>query len=419
VKDIQKDERCMQHRLKPERHMDGSSFGYSGENLNKLNKLKSISKSVAKALSSIREPQLCDNYEVGTAIGMGREGIVRPCWLIADTKKQASSKILNSGHAVVDVGDLGPVDKKSESYLDVTDCGNSTRKKAAVKSLDKLDTYSRWRGSSLRREVNVLKNLKPHPNIIQLYDVFESPIKLHIVLQMCEGGDLFSYLSEHNFEKQNEKDVARVTLKLLTAVCAVHEQGFVHRDIKLENVMRTENGNEMDAGEIVLIDFGHAKRMPKNSKVSALRRPVGSPSYAAPEVVLEKQFHWNSDIWSIGVVLYILLQGYLPYPHLQRKKWRQFTLDDYVASENDPFCYEGDWQDISSSSKNFSESLLKVDPEERLNVHQALEHPWFKEQGYMVVRDANNLPIVKSIADDENVDFFDVQNIMKKKFSFM
>jgi len=116
-------ERCMQHRLKPERHMDGSSFGYSGENLNKLNKLKSISKSVAKALSSIREPQLCDNYEVGTAIGMGREGIVRPCWLIADTKKQASSKILNSGHAVVDVGDLGPVDKKSESYLDVTVAG--------------------------------------------------------------------------------------------------------------------------------------------------------------------------------------------------------------------------------------------------------------------------------------------------------
>lgn len=145
------------------------------------------------------------------------------------------------------------------------------------------------------------------------------------------------------------------------------------------------------------------RESPKKNQCDKLKRPVGSPSYAAPEVVLEKTFNQNSDLWSVGVVLYILLQGYLPYPHLQRKKWREFEWDDYISEENDPFCYEGDWEDISPSAKAFTKALLEVDPAKRLTVEETFAHPWFAEQGYAVVRDANGLPIVKEIdavADD-------------------
>mmetsp|Transcript_2175 Transcript_2175/g.2469 ORF Transcript_2175/g.2469 Transcript_2175/m.2469 type:complete len:434 (-) Transcript_2175:41-1342(-) len=383
--------RSMQERQRPLRNFNEASFGEDEEyDGSRFKNLKRIRKNVAKALSSIRTPQLCESYEVGELIGVGREGTVRPCWSIMNRLK---------GSAL-----CSPAQETDEAG-----------KKAAVKSLDKMDSYSQWRGSGLRREVDVLQALKPHPNIIHLFNVYESPIKLHIVLQMCEGGDLFSYLSEKNFEKQDEKEVARVVLKILTAVCAIQEQGYVHRDIKLENIMRIEEGDKIDAGEIVLIDFGHAKKMPEGEMLS-LGRPVGSPSYAAPEVVLNKEFYACSDVWSVGVVLYILLQGYLPFPHLQRKRWREFDIDDYVSEENDPFCYEGDWENISSSAKAFTESLLQADPRKRPSVHEAMNHPWFREQGYTVERNADDLPVV---ATETNNNFTSVQNLVKSKFSFM
>ena len=310
----------------------------------------SMRENIVKSLSSIRQPQLHEFYVftdaqgkcVNEVIGQGVEGTIR-CARRLDAEEDARNVV-------------------------------------AVKSINKIHSHMfRSKDSPIMREVTVLERLKAHPNIIKMIDVFESPVKLHIVTEYLPGGDLHNYLQDRDFETASEDVVKDLVAKLLGVLkfCLAHD--VVHLDIKLENVLRRSRGEEI--GEIVLIDFGHSKKIPKQTcphgvPTAQLSRPVGSPSYAAPEIVLKKQYNTNSDMWSLGVLAYIFLQGYLPFPHLQMKPSYEFVEEDYRCEQNDPFCYENEWEHLSSDAKSFIESLLRFKPEERLSVDTAMKHPW-------------------------------------------
>jgi len=256
-----------------------------------------------------------------------------------------------------------------------------------VKTCNKFKKF--WKKEdigSVRNEVAVLRRLPSHPNLLRFVDSFESPINIHIVTELCHGGDLFAFLNEHNFEPRDEAEARRAIAKILDVVQHCHTNGIAHLDIKLENLMRRETGNELDSGDLVLVDFGHSREVPSPADMvpgcmipsRRLRRPVGSPSYAAPEVVLECTYSARSDVWSIGVICFVLLQGYLPFPHLQTKQWRDFCLADYTSCSNSPFRYEADWRHLSPEALDFVQRALEVEPERRMSLKHALSHPWIQ-----------------------------------------
>ena len=356
-------------------------------------KYNSLCQKVANTLSKVRTPQLTEFIKVGDVIGSGVEGIVRP-------------GVNKESQEIPEVQEPTPQFKElAEKFGD---------KVLAVKTVEKLGSSYGFTTAQEYREVKVMQELSqtPHPNITSYLHTFESPIRLHIVTEYNQGGDLFTFLQDHDFDRQPEKDVARVMMQLFCAVLYTHESGFAHLDLKLENVMRRRNGPAIDEGGVCLIDFGHASRIStqpssQSAGLKKLHRPVGSPSYAAPEVVLNKQFSGKSDSWSLGVMMYILLQGYLPFPHLQQKRWREFSVNDYGnfdkgIVENDPFYYTGDWEDISHCAKELCQKLLQVDVNKRIDVAEAINHPWFASNGVSMVQSKEGLPILKEFGPQES-----------------
>jgi len=143
-----------------------------------------------------------------------------------------------------------------------------------------------------------------HPNIVKLYDQVEDEKYYHLVLEHCAGGELFSRLMRHH--KFQEKHVAHIVYQVISAVCHLHQNGIVHRDLKPENIMFSSE--EEDNWDVKLIDLGFSIR----SESRTLSTIVGSPHYVAPEV-FSGNYGPQCDIWSVGVLTYVLLCGQAPF----------------------------------------------------------------------------------------------------------
>jgi len=319
------------------------------ERLSERNKssdnLVRLTKQVAKSLQRIYEPQMCQEFKVDMSpagyLGEGRQGVVRLASSSCPTRPNC-------------------------------------RQKVAVKSCNKFRKYfSKEEIGSVRNEVKILQRLSPHPNVADFVRAYESPINIHIVCKYCPGGDLFSFLHANSFEPQPEICAAKTVRRLLSALKHVHAHGYAHLDVKLENVMRKLPGPHLDSSEIALVDFGHARRLKDpESQSNRLKRPVGSPSYASPEVVLTARYGAKSDVWSVGVIAFVLLQGYLPFSHLQSKPWKDFSSRDYYVS---PFQFRDEWADLSVESLDFCRKVLRYDDKFRLTVDEAIDHPWIRQ----------------------------------------
>eukprot|EP00826_Nyctotherus_ovalis_P030707 TRINITY_DN2451_c0_g1_i10.p1 TRINITY_DN2451_c0_g1~~TRINITY_DN2451_c0_g1_i10.p1 ORF type:complete len:468 (-),score=156.94 TRINITY_DN2451_c0_g1_i10:465-1868(-) len=229
----------------------------------------------AKALKdAIGYSNLSDYYELGAPLGRGKFGIVRLA-----THKQSGTKVAVK------------VIKKA---------------KLTVEDLDLA-----------KREIEILKVCQ-HPNIIQLFDSFENPEYIYIVIELLPGGDLYEYLDKRNF-RVSENRARDITHSLATALYYLHSYGIVHRDIKLDNILMTDNS---DQSEAKLVDFGLSKMIgPKES----CTEPFGTFGYAAPEVLRGKPYDKAIDIWSLGVVLYILLTGRAPFEEGSEKRIALYT----------------------------------------------------------------------------------------------
>ena len=217
-----------------------------------------------------------------------------------------------------------------------------------------------------KTEIDILK-VSQHPNIIKLYDVFDTADYIYIVMEYCGGGDLFSYIEKRGY-KLPEPKACEIIHKLSMAIFYIHSYGIVHRDLKPENILMTDKSENAD---IRLLDFGLSKIIGPTEKCT---EPYGTLSYVAPEVLKEKPYDKSVDLWSIGIITYLLLCGFLPFDdeNSEREIARQ-TIQDPVPYPSQV------WSGLSKEAKIFVEGLLKKNPAERMTIKQVLEHEWIKK----------------------------------------
>ena len=152
----------------------------------------------------------------------------------------------------------------------------------------------------VKTEIDILK-ISQHPNIIKLYDIFENQDCIFIIMEYCEGGDLFSYIEKRNY-KLPEPRAAEIIHKLSAAIYFIHSFGIVHRDLKPENILMTDS---TDKADIRLLDFGLSKFLRPGEKC---QEPFGTISYAAPELLQGKSYDKSVDLWSIGIITYLSIK---------------------------------------------------------------------------------------------------------------
>ncbi|XP_051499477.1 maternal embryonic leucine zipper kinase isoform X3 [Apus apus] len=235
-----------------------------------------------------------------------------------------------------------------------------TGEKVAIKIMDKLAL-----GDDLPRvkiEIDAMKNLS-HQHICQLYHVIETSKKIFMVLEYCPGGELFDYIIAK--DRLSEEEARVFFRQIVSAIAYVHSQGYAHRDLKPENLLIDEEHN------LKLIDFGLCAK-PKGGLDYHLSTCCGSPAYAAPELIQGKAYIGSeADIWSMGVLLYALLCGFLPFDDDNvMAVYRKIMRGKYSIPK---------W--LSPSSTLLLNQMLQVDPKKRITVKHLLSHPWLM-QGY-------------------------------------
>ncbi|XP_025751387.2 hormonally up-regulated neu tumor-associated kinase [Manacus vitellinus] len=236
--------------------------------------------------------------------------------------------------------------------------------KVAVKVIDKKrakkDTYVT---KNLRREGQIQQMIR-HPNIAQLLDILETENSYYLVMELCPGGNLMHKIYEK--KRLEEHEARKYIRQLILAVEHLHRAGVVHRDLKIENLLLDEDNN------IKLIDFGLSNCAGILGYSDPFSTQCGSPAYAAPELLARKKYGPKIDVWSIGVNMYAMLTGTLPFtvePFSLRALYQKM-----VDKEMNPFPTQ-----LSSAAINFLRSLLEPDPAKRPNIQQALANRWLNE----------------------------------------
>ncbi|KAM3936788.1 calcium/calmodulin-dependent protein kinase type IV-like [Leptodactylus fuscus] len=214
----------------------------------------------------------------------------------------------------------------------------------------------------VRTEIGVLIRLS-HPNIIKLKEIFETPSEIILILELVTGGELFDRIVERGY--YSEKDAASVIQQILEAVAYLHANGIVHRDLKPENLLYADRSpNSL----LKIADFGLSKI--RDDQI-AMKTVCGTPGYCAPEILHGSPYGPEVDMWSIGVIAYILLCGFEPFFDARGDQYmysRILTCDFEFMS---PW-----WDEISLNAKHLVKKLIVLDPKKRLTASQALHHPW-------------------------------------------
>lgn len=212
-------------------------------------------------------------------------------------------------------------------------------------------------------EVDILAKLS-HPNIMQIFEFYDDSSNFYIVSEFCSGGELFDCISDKG--AFSEKEASYIVKQIISAICYSHKNNIVHRDLKPENILLDDKSN---SPIIKIIDWGGARYFIKNKKMSKIS---GTPYYIAPEV-LNETYDEKCDIWSCGVILYILLCGYPPFNG-------ESDTEIMKAVKKGQFEFpEEEWTAISKEAKDLVKKMLTYDPKNRPNAIECLAHEWFKK----------------------------------------
>eukprot|EP01116_Phalansterium_solitarium_P017026 TRINITY_DN4096_c0_g1_i2.p1 TRINITY_DN4096_c0_g1~~TRINITY_DN4096_c0_g1_i2.p1 ORF type:complete len:513 (+),score=187.69 TRINITY_DN4096_c0_g1_i2:107-1645(+) len=215
----------------------------------------------------------------------------------------------------------------------------------------------------LEREIDIMDKLK-HPNVIELSEIMDSPDFLYLVLELCSGGELFDAIVKRG--SYSEADAAHVVKQILQGVKYCHDNGVAHRDLKPENLLLASTPGQKDV--VKLADFG----LSKDVESGVLSTSCGTPDYVAPEVLLNDHYDVGVDIWSIGVITYVLLCGFPPfYGERQKDLFENIMAGRY----NFP---EPEWSANSEEAKDFIRHMLVTDPKKRYTAQQCLDHKWIQ-----------------------------------------
>lgn len=241
-----------------------------------------------------------------------------------------------------------------------------TNKEFACKTIAKRKLTTPEDVEDVRREIQIMHHLAGHPNVISIVGAYEDAVAVHVVMELCAGGELFDRIIQRgHYTERKAAELARI---IVGVVQACHSLGVMHRDLKPENFLFV---NQQEESALKTIDFG----------LSAFFKPgetfidvVGSPYYVAPEV-LRKHYGQECDVWSAGVIIYILLCGVPPFWDESEQGIFEQVLKGELDFVSEP------WPSISDSAKDLVRKMLVRDPKKRLTAHQVLCHPWVQVGG--------------------------------------
>eukprot|EP00347_Sterkiella_histriomuscorum_P014379 403361092 len=263
-------------------------------------------------MSPIKKRQFYDEYVLEEKIGKGHFAFVYRAHSIVDPKRKYAVKIIN-------------------------------KEQISDKSLKRL-----------QQEINNLKIID-HPNIVKYFETFIDPNYIYLLMELCEGGEVFSKIVN---KPMDEKTAAKIMIQVFKAVKYLHNIGIMHRDLKPENIMFVNK----DSDDIKIIDFGLSKQIQRQNE------RLGTPYYVAPEV-LSQIYDERCDIWSMGVLLFILLCGYPPFNGRTSKEVINSVKRAQVSFNTE------EWLFVTDEAKDLIVNLLQK-PKKRLNIDQCLNHKW-------------------------------------------
>ncbi|CAI4226490.1 unnamed protein product [Auanema sp. JU1783] len=264
-----------------------------------------------------------------------------------------------------------------------------------------------------RREVELHYMASGHPNIVKVVDVYENSYNevqcLLVVMESMKGGELFNRIQARGQNAFTEREAASIMYQICSAVAHLHSMNIAHRDIKPENLLYS---SEAANSALKLTDFGFAKKTDENDP-QGLATACFTPYYCAPEVLGAEKYDKSCDLWSIGVVMYILLCGYPPFfsqnglpmsPGMKEKiKSGQYTFPS------------PEWDCVSEAAKDLIKRLLKTDPSERFTIEQTMSHKW--------ITHFNSVPDTplhtSSVLLDQQAQWGDMQDEMEKTLASM
>ena len=244
----------------------------------------------------------------------------------------------------------------------------STGHDRACKIIDKTEIDPQYQSmmDQFYVEIKTLKSLK-HPNIIQLFDVYISEEKIYIIMELMTGGELFDYVVQKG--TLTEEEASRIVRMVTSALVYMHSKNVIHRDLKPENLLLSHKPRSSHDIEVKIIDFGLSKIMPETHTVASSF--LGTRGYLAPEMIQRRDYTKSVDAWALGVIVFVLLCGCLPFD------------DDCQAIPNSPDLRSKftlrfpRWaKDLSKSAKDLLNHLLDIDSKRRYTAEQALRHPW-------------------------------------------
>ncbi|TMS15153.1 serine/threonine kinase 17a like [Larimichthys crocea] len=298
---------------------------------------------VTKIHTRIRADPFTANYElVGKELGRGKFAVVKKC-IEKATGKQYAAKFLRK------------------------------RRKGADCRMDILN------------EIAVLESAKANPYVVALHEVYETNSEIILVLECAAGGEIFNQCVADNDDAFTEKDVIRLAKQILTGVAFLHRNNVVHLDLKPQNILLT---SARPLGDIRIVDFGLSRRM---DNITEVREILGTPEYVAPEILSYEPISTSTDMWSIGVLTYVMLTGESPF--LGDGKQETFLNISQVNVDYSPETFEG----ISPLAVDFIKSLLVKNPRKRATAEEGLNHPWLNSlphphsQPHLLARSGSSL----------------------------
>jgi len=241
----------------------------------------------------------------------------------------------------------------------------------ACKIIDKKNIEKRFKGMAqqLSAEILTLRSLH-HPNIVSLYDVYITDDKIFIIMELMEGGELFDYVVKKG--TLTEDEASEIVRKVVSALVYLHQKNIIHRDLKPENLMLSRTPRSPLDLQVKIIDFGLSKRLETPLATSFL----GTRGYLAPEMLQRRSYSRAVDAWALGVIVFVLLCGCLPFD------------DESITAPPDEFLSKRfhlrfpRWaNNLSSSAKDLLSHLLDINARTRYTAEQAFQHPWVTGQG--------------------------------------
>ncbi|KAL2225943.1 calcium-dependent protein kinase 32 [Sesamum indicum] len=298
-----------------------------------------------------------------------------------------------TGHNIEEFYELGRELGRGEFGVTYLCTDKTTGEVFACKSISKKKLRTRVDIEDVRREVEIMRHLPKHPNIVSLKDTYEDDHAVHLVMELCEGGELFDRIVARGH--YTERAAAAVIRTIVEVIENCHKHGVMHRDLKPENFLFA---NKKETAPLKAIDFGLSVFFKPGERFNEI---VGSPYYMAPEV-LKRNYGPEVDVWSAGVILYILLCGVPPFWAETEQGVAQAIIRSVVDFKRDP------WPKVSDRAKDLVKKMLNPDPKKRLTAQEVLDHPWIQN-----AKSAPNVSLGESVR--ARLKQFSMMNKLKKR----